>query len=154
MKTILFLTVFFLSINNLFSQEVIATGGDYYGNSNISVSWTIGEPVTETINNGTNILTQGFQQSKLTASEIFSLKQEKINISVFPNPSNDFINLKTDDFKDLKYQFSDINGKLISEKILNSDITEINTKNLSSSIYFLKILRNNKLIKTFKIIKQ
>jgi len=44
------------------SPEVISSAGDYYEGANASLSWTLGEIATETYDNGTNILTQGFQQ--------------------------------------------------------------------------------------------
>ncbi|MCD4694622.1 MAG: hypothetical protein K8S16_00165 [Bacteroidales bacterium] len=44
------------------SPEVIASSGDYYEGTNNSISFTLGEIATETYSNGSNILTQGFQQ--------------------------------------------------------------------------------------------
>lgn len=44
------------------SPEVVSSAGDYYEGANASLSWTLGEISTETYDNGTNILTQGFQQ--------------------------------------------------------------------------------------------
>lgn len=44
------------------SPEVVSSAGDYYEGANGSLSWTLGEIATETYSNGTNILTQGFQQ--------------------------------------------------------------------------------------------
>jgi hypothetical protein len=52
----------FLSAQSV-SPEVISTAGDYFSNSNASISWTMSELVTETFTNGNTILTQGFQQS-------------------------------------------------------------------------------------------
>jgi hypothetical protein len=46
-------------------QQVISSGGGYYANSNGSVSVTIGEMVIQTLSTGTNILTEGFQQTFL-----------------------------------------------------------------------------------------
>ncbi|MCD4683421.1 MAG: hypothetical protein K8R86_09085, partial [Bacteroidales bacterium] len=44
------------------SPEVVSSAGDYFEGTNASLSWTLGEIATETYSNGTNILTQGFQQ--------------------------------------------------------------------------------------------
>lgn len=44
------------------NPEVISTSGDYFENSNASLSWTLGETVTETFENSNFFLTQGFQQ--------------------------------------------------------------------------------------------
>ncbi|MCF8369331.1 MAG: hypothetical protein K9G76_09840 [Bacteroidales bacterium] len=44
------------------TPEVMATSGDYYKQSNSSISFTLGESSTETHSAGGYILTQGFQQ--------------------------------------------------------------------------------------------
>ncbi len=44
------------------SPDVIASSGEYYENANNSISYTLGEIAVETYSNGSNILTQGFQQ--------------------------------------------------------------------------------------------
>ncbi len=44
------------------AQQVVATSGGSYEGANLSMSWTVGEPVIETFNTGTVSLTQGFQQ--------------------------------------------------------------------------------------------
>lgn len=50
---------FSVSIN---AQQVLSTSGGFYENGGISLSWTVGEPLIETIGNETITLTQGFQQ--------------------------------------------------------------------------------------------
>ncbi len=136
------------------AQEVISSGGDYNENATISISWTLGEPVIETVSNTSNVLTQGFQQTKLTVSEIFEINSKNISISLFPNPTQDFVNLEVDNYNNLTFQLFSFNGKLIQTNKLSSKNTEIKMTNLSAATYFLKILNNNKLIKTYKIIKQ
>jgi hypothetical protein len=44
------------------SPTVIASSGGYFTGTGASLSWTLGEIVTETFSNGSYILTQGFQQ--------------------------------------------------------------------------------------------
>nr|NQU92395.1 hypothetical protein [Bacteroidota bacterium] len=44
------------------AQQVIASAGGFYEGENISLSWTLGEPVIETFEGNGIILTQGFQQ--------------------------------------------------------------------------------------------
>ncbi|MBN2174518.1 MAG: hypothetical protein JW731_10310, partial [Bacteroidales bacterium] len=60
---ILLLSAFpFFAFAQSVSPEVIASAGDYFENSTGSLSWTLGEVMNETFSNGSNILTQGFQQ--------------------------------------------------------------------------------------------
>ncbi|MFU8844738.1 MAG: hypothetical protein ACNA7V_13125, partial [Bacteroidales bacterium] len=47
-------------------RSVLASTGGYFEGSGVSVSWTLGEAVTATFNNGNTVLTQGFQQPDLT----------------------------------------------------------------------------------------
>lgn len=62
MKTIILFTLFMILMISSYSQEVISTAGEHYENSNGSISWTIGEPVIETLESTNNYLTQGFHQ--------------------------------------------------------------------------------------------
>lgn len=154
MKNIILLSYLLFVFSIINAQEVISTGGDYFDNGTISLSWTIGEPVTETISNGSNILTQGFHQTKLSVIGIYDISSDDISISVFPNPTQDYINLKVGNNKDLSFQLFSFNGKLIQANKIFSKNTEIQMNNLSASTYFLKIINGNKLIKTYQIIKQ
>ncbi len=155
MKNLLLFSLFFFFISSgTKAQQVISAGGDYYENSSVSISWTLGEPVTETISDGTTILTQGFQQTHLSASEIFSINSDNFNISLFPNPTQDFITLKISDLKNLNYNISDINGKLLDEGKIISQNTEISVIRLPSAVYFLKIFDNEEIIKIYRIVKQ
>jgi hypothetical protein len=62
--SILLLTIL-LGPKLLWSQQVIASAGDFYSNSAGMISQTIGEAVIETYASPVVILTQGFQQSHL-----------------------------------------------------------------------------------------
>ncbi|NOZ36313.1 MAG: T9SS type A sorting domain-containing protein [Chlorobi bacterium] len=155
MKKILFLPLILLiSATASNAQEIITSGGDFFKNSSISISWTLGETITETISDGTNILTQGFQQSKLSATEIFSVNSDNYLITIFPNPAENIINIKINTPENLQYQFLDINGRILKEATITNVNTEIKVNNLPVSVYFLKIYNNNRIIKTYKIIKQ
>ena len=64
MNRILFLIAFLplMCSAQTTSPEVIASSGDHFSNATGSLSWTLGETMTETFSNGGHILTQGFQQ--------------------------------------------------------------------------------------------
>ena len=155
MKNLLLFSFFLLIISfGTKAQQLISNGGDYFENSNVSISWSLGEPIIETISDGTNILTQGFQQTKLSASEIFSINSDIINIKLFPNPTENFIYLKTSEFKNLNYRISDINGKILKEGNIISEITEISVSKFPAAVYFFKIIKNKETIKIYQIVKQ
>jgi len=47
------------------SPSVLPSAGGYYEAGNASLSWTIGEAVTNTLQTGSNVLSQGFQQPEV-----------------------------------------------------------------------------------------
>jgi hypothetical protein len=65
MKKVFFLPIFIVFALIAFkgkTQQVISASGGHFENENISMSWTVGEPVIETFADADFILTQGFQQ--------------------------------------------------------------------------------------------
>lgn len=78
------------------------------------------------------------------------LNQEK-NITIYPNPANESITIKYEN-QYFNVELYNIIGNKISTKssCLNSEI--INTKDLKSGVYFLKILSDNKQINIQKIV--
>ncbi len=59
------LVLFVSTISGTQAQEIISTNGSYDEFSGGSINWTMGEPIIETLSNGSNDLTQGFQQTDL-----------------------------------------------------------------------------------------
>ncbi|MCK4464729.1 MAG: T9SS type A sorting domain-containing protein, partial [Bacteroidales bacterium] len=108
--------------------EVVANSGEFYENSSGSLSWTLGEVVIETLSETNFILTQGFQQSKLTVTAINDLQTSGIELSVYPNPTNSFlfIEVKTDKQRDLQINLFDLNGKLILQKKITGSKQTVN----------------------------
>jgi len=74
MKIAFFLTYFSLLFLSAFCQsnqsEAISSSGNYFEQNGISLSWTLGETITETFPNNNIILTQGFQQTICSQTNI------------------------------------------------------------------------------------
>ena len=70
------------------------------------------------------------------------------NISVFPNPSSDFINMANLETSE-KYNVYSVAGRLIKQGVV-SKIKPINIQNFSKGMYFLQIENSNK---SYKFIK-
>jgi hypothetical protein len=146
-----------------FSQQVISTAGGHYVNGTAQLCWTISEPVISTLSNSNNILTQGLHQTKLIIDAIEELKVSGLEISAFPNPAGECVNLKViflptgqpgEMWKELSFQVNDMNGKVLIQNQIVSTETIIQMDSYASAIYFLKVTIDKKLVKTFKIIKQ
>jgi len=153
-------SVFFLTQIQAQAQESVNTAGGNASGSGGSSSYSIGQIVYSTQVGTNGSLAQGVQQP-LEISVIIALDETSgINLvaSAYPNPTYDFLTLKIDDFasltyKAMTYQLFDMNGALLETKKIESTETRINTNNLVSSTYFIKIISDNIEIKIFKIIK-
>jgi hypothetical protein len=153
-----FLIVFLFLIYTpvLLAQQVVATAGGTLGNSNGTISYTIGEGVTQTLTKGDKTLTQGFHQTTVLVIPINKKKDLDFSISVYPNPTSDKVTVKVEkeDITGLQFLLFNMNGKLILQKNLESNETSVSVEQLSSGFYLLKIQEGAIELRTFKIVKQ
>jgi hypothetical protein len=150
------LTVFVCLGNNINAQQAVVSGGNFHQNSQGSISWGLGEAVIETFEVDDIIITQGFQQSKLTITTIEELPESEFSITAFPNPANDFVYLKSNlnESDDVYFTMFDLNGKIVMQDKIYSTLEKVSFRALKSGVYFIKISLNNKEMKTIKVIKQ
>jgi len=137
-------------------ETVTASGGNASGGGG-SVSYSVGQVAYTTSTSTTGTLTQGVQQPYeiLVVTGIEDANGISLELSVFPNPTSDFLKLKVESYilKNLSYQLYDVNGSLIENGEIVSKETVIKTRDLTPAAYYLRIIDNEKEIKTFKIIK-
>jgi hypothetical protein len=135
------------------AQEVVSTQGDSYSNANGSIDFTIGEVVINTGTDGTNDITQGFHQTNwnFLGVEDFAPNYEAI---IFPNPTEDVLNIKTSMFENVTYTLYDAQGKLVLQDILSAEQTPIQVSQLATGAYSLTLNNDTQNLKTFKLIKQ
>jgi hypothetical protein len=134
------------------AQEVVSTQGDSYSNANGSIDFTIGEVVINTGTDGTNDLTQGFHQTNwnFLGVEDFAPNYEAI---IFPNPTEDVLNIKTSMFENVTYTLYDAQGKLVLQDILSAEQTPIQVSQLATGNYSLTLTNETQNLKTFKLVK-
>jgi hypothetical protein len=153
--------LFGLGLTGLHAQEAIPASGGNASGSGGSSSYSVGQMVYTT-NTGTNgSVAQGVQQpfEISVVTGIDEAKDITLQCMAFPNPTIDNLNLKVDasttlSIQSLSYQLFDLNGKLLESKKVEDSETRIAMSNLIPATYFLKVIQNNKEIKTFKIIKK
>lgn len=126
-------------------RQVIANAGGYYQTATFSISWTLGEPVIETLFEGKIILTQGFQQPdtlvKITATK--EVSSEALGLTIYPNPTSTTVTIQVTKISTLplQLQFFDSSGKLLNAQQLNDSNTPIDVSILPSGIYFLRFVK-------------
>jgi len=146
-----------LCFYSLQGQDTMPANGGNASGTGGSVSYSVGQLVY-TINTGSNgTVSQGVQQpyeiNVVTAME--NSNGITLEYKVYPNPTNELITITTKPYinENLKYMLYDLSGILLQDKKIESEETEISMENYFSSVYFLKVLKDNLEVKTFKIIK-
>jgi len=118
---------------------------DTAGNGLDGYNWTVGSEYYElTTEQGDLIYTNtnfGSEESKLISTEYLNLNQNEINsISIYPNPSDKFIQINYQNILPESYKIFDLNGSLIYSKAINSDRDlKIDVSGFSKGLYFISI---------------
>jgi hypothetical protein len=136
-------------------QSTLSSGGNATGTGGTS-NYSVGQ-ITYKTQIGTNgTVNQGIEHPL----EIFTLGNDDfpeitLMMSVYPNPTKAFVNLNIQNYAldNLNYQLFDITGKQIQSQKITTSETQISMENIAASIYLLNVFEQNKLLKTFKIIK-
>ncbi|MBN2892254.1 MAG: T9SS type A sorting domain-containing protein [Bacteroidales bacterium] len=76
---------------------------------------------------------------------------ENSNISVYPNPAINIIEVKANEGSVV--EIMELSGKTLQSHILNSDIETINVENLNSGVYLIRISNGNEIYNQKLIIK-
>jgi hypothetical protein len=154
---IIILAVSGFNVAALQGQESVAASAGNFTGSGGSVSYTIGQVAYSALSGTDGSVVQGVQQpyeiSVVTSVE--NPEEITLNWIVYPNPTRNTIKLSIEspDFENMSYRLFDNNGKLIQDMKIEREETDISMNNLVPSIYFLRVIKNKKELKTFKIIK-
>jgi hypothetical protein len=158
MKLLCSLSVYCLCFIVAHGQGAIpATGGTAPGTGG-SVTYTVGQ-IADGVITGTNgFIIQGVQQpyeiSTVTAIE--DREDITLEYSVYPNPTEGTIRLVIKSFNDgdFRFQLYNLTGTVLQEKKIIDEETEISMENHASAVYFLRVIRDNREVKVFKIVKR
>ncbi len=146
--------IFLFGATQLYAQQGnVASGGEATGNG--TVSYSIGQVnyITAT-SNGT--ITQGLQQPyEILTVGVSNEKEIGIDVSLYPNPTVDYLTLSIETNSSEKYSYSlfDALGKMIDKKEINNPETKISLSDLPAAAYFINVFNGEKKVKVFKVIK-
>lgn len=140
-------------------ETIIAAGGDATGSSG-TATYSIGQ-IFYTYNGLSSIynVAQGIQHEEFDKAPIKpEIVKPLLEISIFPNPTSDFVNLNMKGVElangQQSYQLYDIQGRLLKQGIIDQNEIQVSLNNLRRSIYILRIYDNKEVVKTFKILKR
>ena len=134
------------------AQEVVATQVESYSNASANIDFTIGEVIINTGTDGTNDLTQGFHQTNWNFLGVEN-HAPNYEATIFPNPTEDVLNIKTSSFENVTYTLYDAQGKLVMQDILSAEQTPIQVSQLAPGGYTLTLNNQTQNLKTFKLVK-
>jgi len=121
------------------AQEVVSTQGGSYSNASANIDFTIGEVVINTVTDGPNALTQGFHQTNWNFVGLEDFAPD-YQATIFPNPTQDVLNIKTSTFENVTYTLYDAQGKLVMQNILSAEQTPIQVSQLAPGAYSLELI--------------
>jgi hypothetical protein len=125
-----------------FASTVIGSAGENFSSPGGSLSWTLGEIMTETYTQSTGFMTQGFQQPSIV--RITGIEDQTFeNINVYPNPVRDDIHIKATLKGNYSVEIYTLQGTRTLDKVwANHDAvtpTTIDVAYLSAALYLLRI---------------
>lgn len=137
-------------------QTVIASTGNFATFANGSMTWTLGEVMTETYAPAGYFFTQGFNQPD-TMYVTYVSNPTSPNISVYPNPvvENLIIDLSLSTGAHVLEIF-DLQGQLLRKESIPANVNRLNLsfREFANGIYFMNITNTESNIrKTYKINK-
>tara|TARA_B100000902_G_scaffold317651_1_gene309342 strand:+ start:2541 stop:3071 length:531 start_codon:yes stop_codon:yes gene_type:complete len=158
---IIYIFLFFFSINNLYSQVaiinspyLISSSGGTLLKDNYNLSFSVGEIAIETLSQNETILTQGFHQENYNITYI-SEAIENHTIDFYPNPTKDIIYINCNIKEKVDLKLIDIKG-VVLESIPNvsGNVQQaIDLSLFSNGSYFLEIVFSDNSTQFYQIQK-
>ena len=151
---VLTLTFSTLSFSQSISKQVIGTSGKTLTNSNLKLSYTVGEPVVGLMTAGGNQLGNGYYP----AMDLQTLSVEDsvldVQLKVYPNPTSQTLHVSHPDINSFGISIVDLNGKqLYSGTIIKEEPLDVS--NYTQGMYLVTIENTTTNKKnTYKIIKK
>lgn len=120
------------------SPSVTATSGNTLQNGSVALDFTIGEPITNSFQNGPVLLTQGFHQPVISLADIS--EWEEANIQLFPNPSTNEVSLQIPVNSYQQLRIFDEQGKLVYENDYLKEINVLDVRSWATGKYNLVLI--------------
>jgi hypothetical protein len=153
-KTIIGFLFLFLKLGGLQAQESLAASGGEATAVGGVVSYSIGQMIYTSATGINGSVALGVQQP-CEILTITGINETNINLmlSIYPNPTTNYLILKTLDSNNISYQLYNFEGKIIDSKIVIDNLSKICLVEQPKGTYFLNIVHNNHIMRIFKVIK-
>lgn len=139
------------------SPEVIGSAGDQNTVGSTTVSWTIGEPLVETVATGGNEVSQGFHQPSYLLVALDNPFARHLAVEVFPNPTQErvFFEFEREDNSPIVIRLINLEGQLLEEQssVELQDRLEFNLSQVPNGQYFLQVRTSSGEFNAYKVQK-
>lgn len=159
-KLYILLFVSTLSLLSFGQSAIVPIGGDAQSGSG-SVSYTVGQVVTQTASNGSGSISvaEGVQQPyEIQAVGVNHYPQITLNAVVFPNPTENLAQLMLNGFEipteGLQAHLFDSKGKLLQRIHVTDDLTTFQIGQYATGTYYLELRDGKRALKTFKVVRK
>ena len=141
-------------------SAIVPLGGDAQGSTG-SVSYTVGQVVTQTAanSNGSISVAEGVQQPyEIQTVGVNDYPMITLNAKVYPNPTENMAQLELNGFElpadGLQANLFDSKGKLLQRIPVIGDVTEFQIGQYATGTYFLELRDGKRTLKTFKVVRK
>ena len=159
-KELIVLTAFFMSMLG-FSQTSIEkssidSGGDKATVGTTILLYTIGEVVVQETTDGNIHISEGFISTEVLDVLEISNYTELVGVSIYPNPTIDYVNINFSNNDTHLITLFDYSGKqLKTSQTRNEVLFSLDMQKYSSGVYLVLVQNTQKQqYKTFKLVKK
>lgn len=153
LKTLLFSCFLLLGSSSwaqdLAPQVLASTGGSATTSAGVQLSWTVGEPLSTTVSNSTNTLTQGFHQTNLLLSTL-SEQAQAVKLNLFPNPTSQWLHLHSETTALWRWNLFTVHGRSLQTGSFQEQ-GRIDLSHYSSGLYLLRVQDTEGAYNSYKI---
>ena len=153
-RLIIILLVSTLGYSQSISKQVIGAAGKMLTNSNLKLSYTVGEPVVGLMTAGGNQLGNGYYPA--LNMKVLSIEDNTLDVQlrVYPNPTSQSLYVSHPEINSFGISIADLNGKIIYQSIINKE-EPLDVSNYTQGMYLVTIENKESNKKTtYKIIKK
>ena len=131
-------------------RYVIATAGVDFTKQAGAITFTIGEPIAQSLSNDLK-LTQGFQQEWAIVTALDDPSSEILSVHVYPNPTFGILNIET--AVPAKIYLFDLSAKLILSDKIEPGLRTMQLTNTPAGMYVLVCISDEGKKQVFRLEK-
>lgn len=157
--SILLFLVCFLSIHHAHGQTSVNAGHGNISNNSGNVSYSIGQVFYSGESNSSGSIYPGVQQIYEIISPPVNIDlapKITLSVKVYPNPATDYFILSFNgtDYSGYIAKLANSSGQVVRITEIEESDTKIEVSSYPTGMYYLYLLKEQSIYKTFKIIKK